>query len=276
MPRCTAGRRCTPNTTDPQPTSSRREPARTPGACLQRDRPPCALPCSSPPPRCSPPPATRPSPRPPPPTETVTLTVTPSASPSPTAPPADERDAWAQKIESTSVEHHGTWEQQCQEADFPIAPCFIDGLGADGEDMHTVALDLTPEKVPDLEIPFEEYREIQAEESFLSLSHAFRQIDELPARGADQGLRRADRGHDRLRRLRSRRPVGVVRRHRLTISSPGLTPEPETPVGTAGGVSAHMVGDRPPRSGCRRRCPPATTTAPGGDALSYSHHGNKQ
>lgn len=118
------------------------------------------------------------------PTETVTVTVsaTPSATPSPTTAGQDELDAWAQDIEATIFEHLGTWEEQCQEADFPVDSCFITGLGASDEGMLTVTLDLTPDKVPGLETPFEQYREIQAEEAFLTISHAFRQIDELPAR----------------------------------------------------------------------------------------------
>lgn len=122
------------------------------------------------------------------PTETVTVTVTPSASPSPTVTATavttvrEDLDAWAQEIEATIVERNGTWEEQCQEADFPVSACFITGLGADGADMLTVTLDLTPEKVPGLEIPFEDYRQVQAEEAYLTIGHAYRQIDELSDR----------------------------------------------------------------------------------------------
>lgn len=116
------------------------------------------------------------------PTETVTVTVTPSATPSPTGTSQDERDAWAQQIEATIEEHLGTWEEQCQEGEHPTTPCFITGLGASDEGMLTVTLDLTPDKVPGLETPFDRYYEVQAEEAFLTIHHAFRQIDELPAR----------------------------------------------------------------------------------------------
>lgn len=109
------------------------------------------------------------------PTETVTVTVTPSATPSPTGPSEDELQAWADEIETGMVEHYGTWQEQCNKADFKVAECFIEDIDVDGYKQLTVTMDLTEDQVPGLEIPFEKYRDNLAEDATLTINRAIRE-----------------------------------------------------------------------------------------------------